>query len=69
MQRYTNLLTELTRKGLSQKDLSIKLGIRPETLSKKILMRTDFTFSEVKRIRDLINPEYKIEYLFAIEEA
>lgn len=66
--KFTNLLVEMTRSQLTQKDLASKLGVRPETLSKKILGKTEFTLGEIRKIRDFINPELKLEYLFAIEE-
>lgn len=66
--KFKNLLVEMTRLELTQRKLAEKLGIRPETLSKKILGKTEFTFGEIKKIRDFLNPELKLEYLFAIEE-
>lgn len=67
--RFTNLLTEFVRRGLTQKEVARQIGMRPETLSKKILMKSEFTFPEVLKIRDLIDPELKVEYLFQIEES
>lgn len=67
MSRLTNLLTELTRVGLTQKELAQKIGMRPETLSKKILLKSDFTYPEILKIRNVINKDLKIEYLFEIE--
>lgn len=67
--KFTNLLVEMTRAGLTQKELSARVKIRPETLSKKIAGKTEFTLRECREIRDVINPELKLEYLFKIEAA
>lgn len=66
--KFKNLLVEMTRLEMTQRELAKKIGVRPETLSKKILGKTEFTYGEIRKIRDLINPELKLEYLFAIEE-
>lgn len=66
--KFKNLLVEMTRLEMTQKELAEKIGVRPETLSKKILGKAEFTYGEIRKIRDLINPELKLEYLFAIEE-
>ncbi len=66
--RFTNLLTEMARKNITQKQIAQALGIEPTTLSKKINFKTDFTLPEIKMIRDFINPELKLEFLFAIEK-
>lgn len=65
--KFKNLIAEMARKGVMQKELANEVGIRPETLSKKILGKSEFTLGELKRIRDFINPELKLEYLFAEE--
>ena len=66
--RYSNLLAELSRKGVSQKELAIAIRMRPDTLSKKMTGKTEFTWSEVLKIKEFINPELKIDYLFNIKE-
>lgn len=67
--RFTNLLTELARKNISKKELAEKISMRPETLYKKIRGGSDFTYPEILRIRDEIDPDLKLDYLFKIEEA
>lgn len=62
--KFKNLLAELARAGLSQKQLATGTSISPETLSKKIRGKSEFTLGECKRIRDYINPDLKLEYLF-----
>lgn len=66
--RFTNLLTEMARKNITQKQIAKVLKIEPATLSKKINFKTDFTLPEIKLIRDYIDPELKLEFLFSIEE-
>lgn len=65
--KFKNLIAEMARKGINQKELASEVEIRPETLSRKILGKSEFTLGELKRIRDFINPELKLEYLFAEE--
>lgn len=46
--RFTNLLTEMARKNITQKQIAKVLKIEPATLSKKINFKTDFTLPEIK---------------------
>lgn len=62
--KFKNLLAELARAGLNQKTLATRVQMRPETLSKKIAGKSEFTLGECKKIRDEINPDLKLEYLF-----
>lgn len=62
--KFKNLLAELARAGLSQKQLATGTNISPETLSKKMWGKSEFTLGQCKRIRDFINPDLKLEYLF-----
>lgn len=66
--RFTNLLTEMARKNITQKQIAKVLKIEPATLSKKINFKTDFTLPEINLIRDYIDPELKLDFLFSIEE-
>lgn len=62
--KFKNLLAEMVRAGLNQKQLSTKVKMRPETFSKKVAGKSEFTLGECVRIRDEINPDLKLEYLF-----
>lgn len=62
--KFKNLLAEMARAGLNQRKLATKSKMRPETLSAKITGKSEFTLGECKRIRDVINPDLKLEYLF-----
>lgn len=60
-----NLLAEMARHGISQKDIYEALGIGQRTLYDKIYGRTDFTWNEVLTIHDKFFPDLDIQYLFA----
>lgn len=61
---YRELLGELIKKGLTKKDLAIKMGISEKTLHNKLNKRSDFTLSEVIKIRDIVAPQESLEKLF-----
>lgn len=62
--KFTNLLAEMARGGINQRQLAERISMRPETLSKKIVGKSEFTLGECKKIRDILNPDLKLEYLF-----
>ena len=62
--KFKNLLAEMVRAGLNQKQLATNVKMRPETLSKKIAGKSEFTLGECVRIRSEINPDLTLEYLF-----
>lgn len=64
---YLRLKYEIQRKGYSIDMFSNKIGISEKTLRNKINGITDFTWSEVLLIRNLINPKMKLEELFKKE--
>lgn len=68
LNKFKNLSAEMARKGVTQKQTAIDVNIRPETFSRKLAGKSDFTLSEIKRIRDYIDPALKIEYLFQEDE-
>ncbi|PRR77648.1 hypothetical protein CLLI_22120 [Clostridium liquoris] len=61
---YRELLGEIVKKGLNRKKLAEKIGVSEKTLRNKLNGKTDFTWSEVKKIRDIVAPEYTLEKLF-----
>lgn len=65
---YRELLGEMVKKGITRKFLAKQLGITPKTLFNKINGITDFSWNEVKKIRDIVAPNMKIEELFKKEE-
>lgn len=62
---FLNLSVEMTRAGLTQKALAEKTSMRKDTLNRKMSGKSEFVLSELKAIRDCINPDLKLEYLFA----
>lgn len=65
---YPNLKAEMARKDITIMDISKELKFRYETLRNKFLGNTDWTRSEMFRIRDNYFPEETLEYLFEKEE-
>ena len=58
-----NLKTEIARARISQAKIARTVGIRPETMSDKVLEKTEFTRSEIFDF-SAIFPYVYIKYLF-----
>ncbi|ENY8527176.1 helix-turn-helix domain-containing protein [Clostridioides difficile] len=65
---YRELLGEMARNDLNRKKLASKLGVSPKTLSNKLKGNTEFTWKEVKQIRDIVAPNKTLEELFRHEK-
>ncbi|RXI55261.1 transcriptional regulator [Clostridium tetani] len=65
---YRELLGELVKKGLTKKDLAKKIGVSEKTIFNKLNGKSDFTLSEIKKIRDLVCPGASLEKLFEKSE-
>ena len=65
---FKNLLAEMTRAGIQQKEMAKKIGIRPATFSVKMNGKTEWRVSEMTTIQEVINKElgtsYTLDYLF-----
>lgn len=61
---YQNLRAEITRKGMTIKNVAEEIGITYPTLLSKMKGVHEFTYREVKAIRDCLNPSLDLEYLF-----
>ena len=61
---YPNLRAEIARKGMSLCDFAKAVGMAYQTLRAKINGFREFTYPEVVMIRNYLNPEISIEYLF-----
>lgn len=61
---YPNLLAEITRCGWSRKQLSEKMNIPYSTLLQKLRGYTPFTFEEAKTIKECLNLNEPLEYIF-----
>ncbi len=63
--KYKNLKVEMARAGLNQRMLAEKAGMKKDTFNRKITGGSDWTLPECLKIRNILNPELKLEYLFA----
>lgn len=57
----------LEARGITQKSCADLLGISEKTLYNKLSGGSEFTYSEVKRLRAFL-PEYNIDYLLADDQ-
>lgn len=63
---FYNLKTALNRKGITIKQLAEILDVGDKTIQNKISGKTDFTYTEFKKICALLS-EYNADYLFATD--
>ena len=61
---YRELLGEIVKRGLSKKELAKEIGITEKTLFNKLNGKSDFTWSEIKKIRNIVAPNISLEELF-----
>lgn len=61
---YYELLGEIARKGISKKQLAKEIGMSEKTLFNKLNGKTDFTWSEVKKIKKSLHTNLSLEKLF-----
>ncbi len=59
-----NLRNCLIAKGITIKDFAKSLNISESSAQNKLQGKTEFTYSEIKIISNVILPEYKVSYLF-----
>ena len=52
----------LENRGISQKSCADLLGISQKSFYNKLTSKTDFTYSEVRKLKAFL-PEYNLEYL------
>lgn len=64
---YYRLKIEISRRGYTIEKFASKLNISEKSLRNKINGTTEFTWSEVLAIRDLIDPDMLLEELFKKE--
>ena len=65
---FRELLGEMIKKGISKADLAKVLKISERTLKNKLNGITDFSWSEVKKIKSVVAPEMECSKLFATEQ-
>ena len=61
---FKNLLAEMARRDINNLYLSRLLNLTPNTISRKMTGKNEFTRKEMFTIRDNFFPELTIEYLF-----
>lgn len=64
---YYRLKIEISRRGYTIEKFASKLSISEKSLRNKINGTTEFTWSEVLAIRDLIDPDMLLEELLKKE--
>ncbi len=65
---FHNLRAEMARHGLTVVSMASKLNLNDRTLGNKIAGKSEFTWSEVRRIRAYFFPSCSVEYLFEQDE-
>jgi len=63
--KFKNLFIEMTRLGLTTKELANLTRIKYQTLSKKLSGEKEFRLGDIVKIRNVINPRLELDYLFA----
>ncbi len=61
---FPNLRAEMARKNIKYVAIAEILGISYDSVINKISGKTDFTRSEIFKIRDILFPDLSLEYLF-----
>lgn len=65
---YPNLMKELGRKHISNKAMAAIIGCSEKSVYNKVTGETDFTWKEIRAIKNDLLPEFELSYLFAEEE-
>lgn len=65
---YNNLDAEMARAKITRNTLAKCIGRTPSTLSLKLNGKAPLTLAECIEIKNAVNPECTVEYLFATEE-
>lgn len=65
---YNNLDAEMARAKITRNTLAKCIGRTPSTLSLKLNGKAPLTLAECIEIKNAVNPECTVDYLFATEE-
>lgn len=65
---FRNLRAEMARYGVKPKHIAATLGYSRKTTGKRLNGKSDFTLSEMKKIRDKHFPHMTLDALFKWEE-
>ena len=66
---YTNLKRELSKKGITNKDLAEFLKVDVKTVQNRLSGQCDWGLKEILQIMKFLFPEYRLEWLFAKDAA
>lgn len=61
---YKNLIAEMARESITIIMIANMLKKSPETISRKIHVKSDFTMFEMQKIKKEFFPNLSIDYLF-----
>ena len=61
---FPNLLAEIKKRGLTQKEFAKEVKISEQLFSKKMNSKAVFNYEEIKRILEFFNPRLSLDYLF-----
>lgn len=61
---FPNIRAEMARKGLTATSMAKNLKINERTLGNKLSGKSEFTWTEVNRIKTMFFPNCSLEYLF-----
>lgn len=62
---YPNLRAEMTRHNISTQEMAQRIGISDRTLRNKLVGTSDFSLSEITKIKQGCFPNFTFEYLFS----
>lgn len=65
---FRNLEAELARSGLTRRDVALKLGCTPSTLSLKLNGKAPLSLLEAAKIKQIIGVDMALEELFATDD-
>lgn len=68
MEMFRNFRAEMAREGLSGIQVATKIGMSDKAFRNKMLGSTEFTRSEMRKIKDLFPEEVTFEYLFDMDD-
>lgn len=64
---YPNLAGEIARRGIKKKAIAASIHVCGKSLWKKMNGKVQFTWPEVKTIRETFFPDMDVDYLFEKE--
>lgn len=64
-----NLLAEMTRLGITNKDIAKAIGKDSKSVSNKVHCKTEFTRKEMIQIKQVFFPKQSLDYLFEQTES